>query len=202
MKQLQVPIGISNRHIHLSKEDLEKLFGIGYELTNIKDLVQTGEFAAEETVTVKGPKGSLEKVRILGPVRSASQVEISRTDGFKLGVDAPVRQSGQVNGTPGCILVGPKGEVELKEGVIVADRHIHMSPEDAKVFNVKDGDRVSVHVDGIRELTFHNVLVRVKPSFVLEFHIDTDEANACFVKNNDMVTVLNNVASLKDLINY
>ncbi|WP_028307235.1 phosphate propanoyltransferase [Desulfitibacter alkalitolerans] len=190
MNQLQVPIGISNRHIHLSKEDLEKLFGEGYELTNIKDLVQTGEFAADETVTVKGPKGSIEKVRILGPVRPASQVEISRTDGFKLGINAPVRQSGQVEGTPGCILVGPQGEVELKEGVIVADHHIHMSPKDAEVFDVKDGDRVSVHVDGIRALTFHNVLVRVKPSFVLEFHIDTDEANACLVNNNDMVTVI------------
>ena len=190
MEKLQVPIGISNRHIHISREDLEKLFGEGCELTNIKNLVQTGEFAAEETVTVKGSKGSLEKVRILGPVRPASQIEISKTDSFKLGIDAPVRQSGQVNGTPGCILIGPKGEVELKEGVIIADRHIHMSPEDAKVFNVKDGDRVSVHIDGVRELTFHNVLVRVKSSFVLEFHIDTDEANACLVKNNDMAAVL------------
>ena len=190
MKQLQVPIGISNRHIHLSQEDLEKLFGKGHELTNIKNLIQTGEFATGETVTVKGPKGSLEKVRILGPVRSATQVEISKTDSFKLGVDAPVRQSGQVDGTPGCTLVGPKGEAEIKEGIIIADRHIHMSPEDAKVFDVKDGDRVSVHIDGARELTFHNVLVRVKSSFVLEFHIDTDEANACLVKNNDLVTVL------------
>jgi len=190
MKQLQVPIGISNRHIHLSQEDLKKLFGDGHELTNIKNLVQVGEFAAEETVTVKGPKGNLEKVRILGPTRAATQVEISKTDSFKLGVDTPVRQSGQVDGTPGCILVGPKGEVEIKEGVIIADRHIHMSPEDAQVFNVKDSDRVSVHIDGARELTFHNVLVRVKSSFVLEFHIDTDEANACLVKNNDMATVI------------
>ena len=189
MKQLQIPIGISNRHIHLSQGDLEKLFGEGYELTNIKNLLQIGEFAAGETVTVKGPKGNLEKVRILGPVRSATQVEISKTDGFKLGVDAPVRQSGQVDGTPGCILVGPKGEVEIKEGVIIADRHIHMSPDDAKAFDVKDGDRVSIHIDGVRELTFHNILVRVKSNFVLEFHIDTDEANACLVKNNDMTTV-------------
>jgi len=190
MKQLLVPIGISNRHIHISQEDLEKLFGKNYELTNIKNLVQTGEFAAEETLTIKGPKDNLEKVRILGPTRPATQVEISQTDSFKLGINVPVRQSGQVEGTPGCILVGPKGEVEIKEGVIVADRHIHMSPDDAQKFNVKDGDRVSVHIDGARELTFHNVLVRVKSSFVLEFHIDTDEANACLVKNNDMVSVL------------
>ncbi|KUO52179.1 MAG: hypothetical protein APF76_03840 [Desulfitibacter sp. BRH_c19] len=199
MNQLQVPVGISNRHIHLNKVDLEKLFGEGYELTNIKDLVQTGEFAAGETVTVKGPKGSIEKVRILGPIRSTSQVEISRTDGFKLGINAPVRESGQVDGSPGCILVGPHGEVELNKGVIIADHHIHMSPKDADVFDVKDGDRVSVHVEGIRELTFHNVLVRVKPSFILEFHIDTDEANSCVVKNHDMVTVLNKVAKLSDL---
>ena len=189
MKQPQIPIGISNRHIHLSQGDLEKLFGEGYELTNIKDLLQTGEFAAEETITVKGPKGTLEKVRILGPLRTATQVEISRTDSFKLGVDAPVRQSGQVDGSPGCILVGPKGEVEIKAGVIIADRHIHMSPEDAEVFGVKDGDRVSVYIDSVRELTFHSVLVRVKSNFVLELHIDTDEANACLVKNNDMVTI-------------
>ncbi len=200
MKNLKVPVGISNRHIHLCKEDLETLFGKGYELTNIKDLVQKGEFAAEETVEVKGPKGSIEKVRILGPIRAASQVEISRTDGFKLGINAPVRQSGKIDDTPGCILVGPCGEVELKQGVIIADHHIHMSPEDAEVFDVKDGDRVSVHADGIRELTFHNVLVRVKPSFVLEFHIDTDEANACLVKNGDELTVLNKVATLKDIL--
>jgi len=189
VKQLQIPIGISNRHIHLSQGDLEKLFGEGYELTNIKNLLQTGEFAAEETITVKGPKGTLEKVRVLGPIRPATQVEISKTDSFKLGVDAPVRQSGQVGGAPGCILVGPKGEIEIQEGVIIADRHIHMSPEDAQVFDVKDGDRVSVYIDGARELTFHSVLIRVKSNFVLEFHIDTDEANACLVKNNDMVTL-------------
>lgn len=199
MNQLQVPIGISNRHIHLSKEDLERLFGKGYVLTNIKNLVQTGEFAADETVTVKGPKGSIEKVRILGPVRQASQVEISRTDSFKLGIDAPVRQSGQVDNSPGCILEGPNGEAKLNEGVIIADHHIHMSPNDAEVFDVKDGGRVSVHVEGIRELTFHNVLVRVRPGFILEFHIDTDEANSCLVKNYDMVTVLNKVATLSDL---
>lgn len=199
MSNVLIPVGVSNRHVHLSKEDLEKLFGKGFELTNIKDLSQIGEFASAETLTVKGPKGAIENIRILGPVRSASQVEISRTDCFKLGINAPVRQSGHLDGSPGCTLIGPKGEIELDKGVIIADHHIHMSPKDAEEFDLKDNDRVSVHIEGIRELTFHNVVVRVKPSYVLEFHIDTDEANACMVKNGDKVRVLK-FASLEEII--
>lgn len=195
-----VPVGVSNRHIHLSQEHLEILFGEGYELTNIKDLTQKGEFAAKETVTIVGPKGAIEKVRVLGPVRPKSQVEISLTDSFKLGIKAPVRQSGKTEGTPGCVIIGPNGIVNLEEGVIIADHHIHMSPADAEKFNVTDGDRVSVHVDGLREITFHNVLVRVKPSFVLEFHIDTDEANASLLKTGDAVEVLTEAARLQDII--
>ncbi|MBZ4687156.1 MAG: propanediol utilization protein [Clostridiales bacterium] len=185
-----VPVGVSNRHIHLSQGHLEELFGKGYELTNIKDLSQKGEFAAKETVTIVGPKGAIEKVRVLGPIRSRSQVEISRTDSFKLGINAPVKQSGKIEGTPGCIVIGPKNIIKLEEGVILADHHIHMSPSDAKKFNVIDGERVSVHVKGSREVTFHNVLVRVKPSFVLEFHIDTDEANASLLSSGDFVKIL------------
>jgi putative phosphotransacetylase len=195
-----VPVGVSNRHIHLSQEHLKILFGEGYELTNIKDLTQKGEFAAKETVTIVGPKGAIEKVRVLGPVRPKSQVEISLTDSFKLGIKAPVRQSGKTEGTPGCVIIGPNGIVNLEEGVIIADHHIHMSPADAEKFNVTDGDRVSVHVDGLREITFHNVLVRVKPSFVLEFHIDTDEANASLLKTGDAVEVLTEAARLQDII--
>lgn len=185
-----VPVGVSNRHIHLSQGHLEELFGKGYELTNIKDLSQKGEFAAKETVTIVGPKGAIEKVRVLGPIRSRSQVEISRTDSFKLGINAPVKQSGKIEGTPGCIVIGPKNIIKLEEGVILADHHIHMSPSDAKKFNVIDGERVSVHVKGSRKITFHNVLVRVKPSFVLEFHIDTDEANASLLSSGDFVKIL------------
>ncbi len=188
---LMVPIGVSNRHIHLTQEDLEKLFGKGYELTNIKDLTQKGEFAAKEVVTIVGLKGAMEKVRILGPVRPKTQVEISQTDSFKLGIKAPVRQSGKTEGTPGCIIIGPKGVITLKEGVIIADHHIHMSPEDAQEFDCKDGDRVSVEAAaGVRSLVFNNVLIRVKPTFVLDFHIDTDEANAALLKTGDKVRII------------
>ncbi|MEW6621524.1 MAG: phosphate propanoyltransferase [Bacillota bacterium] len=199
-RYLQVPIGVSNRHLHLCRQDLDTLFGKNYELTNIKDLMQPGEYAAKEMVTIKGPKGQIENVRILGPVRSISQVEISKTDGFKLGINAPVRQSGQIDGTPGCVIIGPCGEVELKQGVIIADHHIHMSPKDAEAIDVKDGDRVSIHVEGVREITFHNVLVRVKPNYVLECHIDTDEANAGLINTGDTATVLSKAAKLSDLI--
>lgn len=189
-----IPVGVSNRHIHLCQEHLEKLFGEGYKLTNMKDLMQTGEFAAQETVDIVGLRGAIEKVRILGPVRPQSQVEISLTDGFKLGIKTTVRQSGKTAGTPGCIVIGPKGIVNLEEGVIIAEHHIHMSHTDAEKFNVSDGDMVSVHVDGLRKITFHNVLIRVKANFVLEFHVDTDEANASLLKTGDTVEIVNETA--------
>jgi putative phosphotransacetylase len=189
--ELLVPVGVSNRHVHLTQEDLEKLFGEGYKLTNIKDLTQKGEFAAKEVVTIVGFKGAIEKVRILGPVRSKTQIEISQTDSFKLGIKAPVKQSGKTEGTPGCIIIGPKGIVTLEEGVIIADHHIHMSPDDAEKHGYEDGDRVSVEaVSGVRSLIFKNVLVRVKPTFVLDFHIDTDEANAALLKTGDKVRII------------
>ncbi|HHT67958.1 MAG TPA: phosphate propanoyltransferase [Firmicutes bacterium] len=185
----KVPVGISNRHIHLSKQDLETLFGAGYELTVRNDLSQTGQFAAEETVTIEGPKSSMSNVRILGPTRKETQIEISRTDSFALGVKPPVRDSGFLDESPGITLIGPKGKVVLDKGVIMAQRHIHMTEADAESFRVKDKDLVSVRVGGERGVTFDNVLVRVRNDFVLEMHIDTDEANAALLGNGQMVEV-------------
>ena len=180
-----IPIAISARHLHLTQEAVEQLFGAGYKLTEKAPLSQPGQFAANETVTIVGPKNIIERVRILGPCRELNQLEISRTDEFFIGIDAPVRASGKVENTPGIKIVGPKGEVTLKEGVICAWRHIHMTPEDAEVFGVEDGDIVEVEVNnGSRPLTFGNVLIRVSPKFKLEMHIDTDEANAAELSQN------------------
>ncbi|SDE69351.1 Phosphate propanoyltransferase [Sporomusa acidovorans DSM 3132] len=185
-----IPVGVSNRHIHLSAEHIEVLFGSGYTLTKEKDLKQINEFAAKETVTLVGPKGVMRNVRVLGPVRKFTQVEISRTDGFSLGVVPPLRDSGNIQGSPGIVVAGPKGAITLKEGVICAARHIHMEENDARRFNVADGDRVTVQVGGPRGGTYCNVLIRVSPNFRLEFHIDTDEANAAELRNGDKVTLV------------
>jgi len=174
-----IPIAVSARHIHLTRESLDALFGEGYELTPLKPLSQPGQFACEETLTIIGPRNRIEGVRILGPLRPGNQVEISRTDEFFLGVDAPVRHSGKVEGSAPITLEGPKGTLELDEGLICAWRHIHMTPEDAKAFGVKDQEYVEVAIKGgPRDLVFGDVLVRVKDSYALEMHIDTDEANA------------------------
>ncbi len=174
-----IPVAVSARHIHLRQETVEKLFGEGYELTSRNPLSQPGQYAAEETVDVVGPKDRINSVRILGPPRNIDQVEIARTDEFLLGVDAPVRASGDIDNTPGILLEGPAGKVELKNGVICAWRHIHMTPEDAEHFGVDDRDVVEVAITGgDRDLVFGDVLVRVSPDFKLEMHIDTDEANA------------------------
>lgn len=186
----QVPVGVSNRHVHVSQEALAILFGPGYELTKMRDLSQPGQFAAEETVTVVGPKRSIERVRILGPARSLTQVEISRSDGFTLGVHPPVRLSGDVKGTPGIKIVGPKGELDIEEGLIVAARHIHMTPADAERFGVKDGELVSVRAETSRPVIFQDVVIRVRDDFALDFHIDIDEGNAAFLSTGDTVTVL------------
>ncbi|BCV21260.1 phosphate propanoyltransferase [Moorella sp. Hama-1] len=191
---LEVPVGVSGRHVHLTREHLQTLFGPGAELTKVKDVVQPGQFAAKETVTVVGPKGVLERVRVLGPIRSYTQVELSRTDCFKVGVNPPIRDSGDHPGSPGCVLVGPAGVVTLKEGVIIALRHIHMHTSDGKRYGLKDKDLVTVQVRGERGLIFTNVLVRVNPNSRLEFHVDTDEANACLLNNNDVVQVLSPAA--------
>lgn len=187
---MKVPVGISNRHIHLSKEDLEVLFGEGYELTILKDLSQPGQYASNEVVTIEGPKGKIENVRILGPVRKETQVEISRTDSFKLGVKPPVRDSGLLDDTPGIKVIGPKGEVHIDKGVIIAARHIHFHTSDADQFGIKDQDRLRVVVEGERGIIFENVLARVSKSYALEFHVDTDEANASALKNGDELEVL------------
>ncbi|WP_020566781.1 acetate/propionate family kinase [Neolewinella persica] len=181
-----IPVAISARHIHLRQETVEALFGKGHELKVRKWLSQPGQFAAEETVTVVGPRNTIERVRVLGPVRSKDQLEISRTDEFFLGIDAPVRESGKVENTPGCKLIGPAGEFNLEDGVICAWRHIHMTPEDAAIFGVADRDIVEVAVgSGERSLTFGNVLIRVSPKYKLEMHIDTDEGNAAEINSGD-----------------
>jgi putative phosphotransacetylase len=190
-KEPGIIVGVSNRHVHLSKEDLEILFGKGYELTPIKDLRQPGQYAAKETVTIVGPKGAIENVRVLGPVRRETQVEISRTDAFKLGLRPPVRDSGDLEGTPGIVIIGPNGILVKEKGVIIAKRHIHMHPKDAEHYGVKDKDLVKVIVEsGDRKLIFDDVLIRVREDFVLEFHVDTDEANAAMLNTGDLVYIV------------
>ncbi|MCR5303146.1 MAG: phosphate propanoyltransferase [Lachnospiraceae bacterium] len=187
-----VPIGVSARHIHLTQSDLEVLYGPGYQLTKKKDLMG-GQFASNEMVTIVGLKlRAIENVRILGPVRKTSQVEISATDAIKLGVKAPLRESGDTAGSAPIALVGPKGALYLKEGCIVAARHIHMSPADAQAAGVHDGDYVSVRVENERGTVFNKCKIRVSPEFTLEMHIDTDEANAAGIKQGDTCVIVNN----------
>lgn len=185
-----VPVGISVRHIHLSREHVDLLFGRNYQLTQKKALSQPGQYACEECLTLIGPKNSMSKVRILGPERASSQVELSLTDARGLGVKAPLRSSGDHNGTPGIILRGPNGDLELKQGVIIADRHIHMSPEDAKRFHVQDGDRVEVKIDGPKPGIMGGVMIRVSDKYRLDFHVDTDDGNAFFLEQGQRVTIL------------
>lgn len=186
----QIPVGISNRHVHLSNEDVEMLFGPGYTLQPLKSLQQPGQFAAQECVTVVGPKGSLNKVRVLGPVRPVTQLEISRADCFVIGIKAPVRESGCLQNAGNALLVGPEGHVELHSQVICAWRHIHMSPQDALRFSVSNGEKVRVSSQGERGLIFDEVVVRVRDDFSLEFHIDTEEANAAGLTNGMQVSLL------------
>jgi len=186
----ELPIALSNRHIHLSKEHINVLFGEGYELTITKNLSQPGQYACEEKVDVVGPKNTLKGVRVLGPARNNTQVEISLADGYVLGVKPPVRDSGDLAGSPGAKIVGPKGEVEINEGVIAAARHIHMHTSDAEEFGVKDKDRVKIRVSGERGLIFENVLIRVNENYALEMHVDVDEGNAASVKNGNIVELI------------
>ena len=177
-------VEVSARHVHLCKEDVEKLFGEGHKLTYVRDLSQPGQFVCEERIDIVGAKRTISNVVILGPERPASQVEVSLTDCFTLGTVAPVRESGDVAGTPGLILRGPCGEVELKEGLIVAKRHIHMTPEDAEEFGVEDKQIVEVRIPTDRPVTFGDCVVRVSPKFKLAMHVDTDEANAALIGRN------------------
>ena len=175
----KILVETSARHVHVTEEALAILFGEGAKLTNKKDLSQPGQFACEERVTIVGPKSEIARVSILGPVRKANQVEISLSDARALGIEAPVRESGDIAGSAGCKIVGPKGEVTITEGVIAAKRHIHMTPADAEAFGVKDKDIVSVKIDSNgRSLIFGDTVVRVSEKFALAMHIDTDESNA------------------------
>ncbi|MBR2340132.1 MAG: phosphate propanoyltransferase [Clostridia bacterium] len=186
-----VPIGVSNRHIHLNKADLEALFGEGYELTPIKDLSQPGQYACKELLTIIGPSlRPIENVRVLGPLRKSTQVEISATDSYVLKVKPPVRESGKLDGSAPITVVGPKGVVKLSEGCIIANRHIHMSPDDARAFGVKDYDFVTVDVNGKRRTRWYDVQVRVHPDFRLEMHVDTDDANAVGIGNGCKVKIV------------
>jgi len=186
----KVPIALSNRHLHLSQGDLETLFGKGYELTKIKDLKQPGQYAADEKVDIAGPKGTIKGVRVLGPTRSRTQIEISYSDSFTLGVKPPVRDSGDLAESPGVKIIGPKGEVELEEGVIAAARHIHMTTEEAEKLNLKDKDTVMVRTGGERSVIFENVLVRVNPNYALEMHVDMEEGNGAGVVNDQLVEII------------
>jgi len=180
----ELVVSISARHVHLTDEHVETLFGAGRTLTVMKDLYQDGYFAAEETVMVVGPRRRmLPSVRVLGPTRPETQVELAYTDGISLGIDMPVRQSGKIYGTPGCVLVGPKGVVELKQGVIRAERHVHMGPADAACYGVADGQRMNLRVESACTTVFEDQLVRVGEGIKLEVHLDTDEGNACDVEH-------------------
>lgn len=186
-----IPIGVSARHIHLRQDHLEELFGPGYELTKLRDLNQPGEFAAHETLSVVGPKRRLfEQVRILGPVRSITQVELSYSDGVYLGMDLPHRLSGNIRGSAPVILIGPQGILNLPEGAIRAVRHVHISPEDARRLEVEDGQKISVESWGPLSVTFNNVIVRVGANLNLEMHVDTDEANAAGLRCGDPVRLV------------
>ena len=185
-----VVIGVSNRHVHLSQADLEVLFGKDYVLSKMKDMKQPGQFATNEKVDIVGPKGKFSGVRIIGPVRKETQVEVSITDSFKLGVKPPIRQSGDLQGTPGIKVVGPKGEVDIPRGVIVAARHIHMPQYIADIKGYKDGQVVKVETYGERKIIMHNVVLRVSDKMAKEMHIDVDEANAAGLKNDDLVKII------------
>jgi len=184
----ELVVSISARHVHLTDEDVETLFGPGHTLTPVKELYQEGFYAAEETVMVVGPRRRmLPSVRVLGPTRSASQVELAFTDGISLGIDLPVRPSGKIEGTSGCVLVGPKGVVDLQQGVIRAQRHVHMSPRDAESYGVGTGHRMGLRVHSPCSMVFENLLVRAAEGIKLEVHLDTDEGNAADLEHAEKV---------------
>lgn len=186
----EVKIGLSNKHLHLSEKHIEVLFGAGHKLTPKKDLVQPGQFACEEKVDIVGPKSTLKGIRVLGPARPETQVELAMTDARTIGIKAPIRESGKLEGTPGCKLIGPCGEVELDHGVIVALRHVHLSTAQAAEAGVKDKDIVSIKIEGERGLTFDNVLVRSGDAHEREVHLDTDEGNAAACGPNSVCTII------------
>jgi putative phosphotransacetylase len=188
--QLSIIIEGSARHVHVTREDLEALFGAGYRLHSKRELSQPGEFLSEEKVRVEGPRGAIDRISILGPERRATQVELSLTDARVLGLTPPIRESGQLAGSAGCRVVGPAGAVELTEGAIIAKRHIHVTPEDAEAHGLKNQDIVSVRVEGARALTFGEVVVRVSPKFRTRMHLDFDEMNAAGLFGETLGTVV------------
>ncbi|HHU49437.1 MAG TPA: phosphate propanoyltransferase [Clostridiales bacterium] len=182
-----VPVAISNRHVHLSREDLEKLFGQGYELTRERDITQPGQFACRERVSLSGPKGRIDNVRVLGPTRKETQVEISMTDSYTLGVKPVLRMSGDIEATPGIKIIGPKGEIDIPKGLIVSARHLHLSDDEAELYGLESGDVVMIRKDGPRSIVLGNVVVRTGKGHSLEAHIDTDEGNAAGIVNGEML---------------
>ena len=185
-----IPVGISNRHVHLSQKDMDVLFGKDYSLTKLKDLSQPGQYACKETVTICGPKGAIEKIRILGPTRSKTQVEVLMGDCIKLGAVQHVRLSGDLSNTSGVTIVGPKGSVQIEEGLVVAQRHIHMTPEDAKNLGVCDGDIVSIKCDDLRGGVYSNVAIRANDTSKLECHLDIEEANAMGINSRSKIVIV------------
>ncbi len=189
--QFPIVLGVSARHAHLCREHMDILFGAESELHIKKKIGQPGQYASEEQIVMVGPKGEM-KLRIIGPLRPETQIELSLTDARKVGINAPIRNSGDIAGSAGAKLIGPKGELELKEGIIVAARHVHLYPETAEKYGLKDGDIVDIQTKGERSLTLHNVLVRAGVKHADEVHIDTDEANACNLSSDDMVDIIYN----------
>ncbi|WP_299014875.1 phosphate propanoyltransferase [uncultured Photobacterium sp.] len=190
LSAIGIPTGVSNRHVHLSQADIEALFGLGYQLNPLKPLRQPGQFAAEECVTVVGPKGTISKVRVLGPARAETQLEVSKADCYALGIKAPVRESGVLHQSADALLVGPAGHANLQSKVICAQRHIHMSPQDAVQLGVENGQKVRIRAGQLCGLVFEQVVVRVDDRFALEFHIDTDEANAAGIRSGEDVYLI------------
>lgn len=185
-----VHAGVSARHVHLQEDHLQKLFGPGAKLTVFKNISQPGQFAANEKVTIAGPKGKIENVRILGPLRRQSQVEVTAADTRKLGINPPVRESGKLGGTPGVTLIGPAGSVVLDEGCIISERHIHMTPANALEYGVENGQKVMLKVNSIKGGVMDNVYIRVRDDFALDLHIDTDDANAFMIKDGDYLEII------------
>ena len=187
---MKVSIGVSNRHVHLKESDLFILFGDGYELTKQRDIHQPGQFASKEVVTILTDKGSIENVRVLGPIRSYTQVEISKTDAYKLGINPPVRDSGDLTGSAPISIIGPKGRIDLKEGCILATRHIHITPKQMELYGLKDRETVSVLLPGEKGGILHNVSLKVAENSYFELHIDTDDANAHLVTSSDFAEII------------
>lgn len=188
---MEIKVGVSNRHVHLKKEDLEILFGKNYELTKLKDLSQKGQFASVETVTIKTLKNQIDDVRVLGPIRSYTQIEISKTDSYVLGLNPPVRESGDIKDTPGITLIGPNGSIDLKEGVIIPERHIHLTNADLIKYNLDKNKTVKIKVNGEKNTILDSVSLKVDDSYTFELHLDIDDANACLINQNDIVEIIN-----------